>query len=68
MPRQRHDTGYCRWVHGAHADGSRADVLAVEFKINLLPASAGERLTGETFALKEARTLTVKAAGARIVR
>ena len=47
---------------GAHADGSRADVLAVEFKINLLPPSAGERLTGEAFVLKEARTLTVKAA------
>ena len=35
------------------------DVLAVEFKINLLRPAVGERLTAEAVVLKEGRTLTV---------
>lgn len=35
------------------------DVLAVEFKINLLRAAVGERLTAEGVVLKSGRTLTV---------
>jgi uncharacterized protein (TIGR00369 family) len=35
------------------------DVLAVEFKINLLRPAVGERLTAEAIVLKEGRTLTV---------
>ena len=35
------------------------DVLAVEFKINLLRPAVGERLTAEAIVLKAGRTLTV---------
>jgi uncharacterized protein (TIGR00369 family) len=35
------------------------DVLAVEFKINLLRPAVGERLTAEAVVLKEGRTLTI---------
>jgi uncharacterized protein (TIGR00369 family) len=35
------------------------DVLAVEFKINLVRPAVGERLTAEAIVLKEGRTLTV---------
>jgi uncharacterized protein (TIGR00369 family) len=35
------------------------DVLAVEFKINLLRPAVGERLTAEATVLKSGRTLTV---------
>ena len=35
------------------------DVLAVEFKINLLRPAVGDRLTAEAVVLKEGRTLTV---------
>ena len=35
------------------------DVLAVEFKINLVRPAVGERLTAEAVVLKEGRTLTV---------
>lgn len=35
------------------------DVLAVEFKINLVRPAVGERLTAEAVVLKEGRTLTI---------
>jgi uncharacterized protein (TIGR00369 family) len=35
------------------------DVLAVEFKINLLRPAVGERLSAEAVVLKEGRTLTI---------
>ena len=35
------------------------DVLAVEFKINLLRPAVGDRLTAEAVVLKEGRTLTI---------
>lgn len=35
------------------------DVLAVEFKINLMRPAVGERLTADAIVLKEGRTLTV---------
>ena len=38
---------------------SNDDVLAVEFKINLLRPAVGERLTAEAVVLKEGRTLTI---------
>jgi uncharacterized protein (TIGR00369 family) len=47
--------GYAAFSMMSAAD----DVLAVEFKINLLRPAVGERLTAEATVLKPGRTLTV---------